>query len=512
MKKSLILCLSLFASSFAIGQFNGELDSTFGKNGVVVHDYNQQEDVISKAIFASNGKIYLGGYTFDNNDPNMLIMSLNADGSLNTSFGNNGAREIDYANGERDYLRDMVELSNGNILAVGSHGDFASSDRLIAVYKPDGSHDGTFNQSGYIIEGGNYSDGLTSCMALSNGNMLVAGYSSDAAGSDVLLAVYKPDGTLDNNFGFNGKLSMDYATNERITAIITASPTKFYAVSREDSKNLRVVCFDDQGNAINSFGSSGTKTIKFPNVVSLEASKLLLDSQGDIYIIGHTYYSPGTTDKALVIKLNSNGDLDSSYAVNGIFEATVGGGQSNLATDALFLNDGNLLIAGAIVKAGELLPMNFKLATDGTLIFNHGVQGVYSYKVSNQTNSYNAKLVQDNSGDIYSYVPLRFSNQFDFCLLKHKSGQPPLNLKEHSNRQHITAYPNPNSGECQLDLSAFETEVTDIQVFNMNGQVVMQLINPEPNQTIDLHSLPVGLYLLQARSKHQSAQIKIKKQ
>jgi len=73
---------------------DGTLDQTFGKRGVTVIEFpvqNPNGGVTALALaLQADGKAVLGGYVVDNSFSNFALARVNADGSVDSTFGNNG--------------------------------------------------------------------------------------------------------------------------------------------------------------------------------------------------------------------------------------------------------------------------------------------------------------------------------------------------------------------------------------------------------------------------------------
>jgi uncharacterized delta-60 repeat protein len=72
----------------------GEFDSTFGSNGVVVAAFGDDNDVAEAVTIAPDGKILVAGYITDFNIYGAIVR-YNSNGELDNSFGTNGVTLID---------------------------------------------------------------------------------------------------------------------------------------------------------------------------------------------------------------------------------------------------------------------------------------------------------------------------------------------------------------------------------------------------------------------------------
>lgn len=112
---------------------DGNLDTAFGVDGVVYFDTALGLDYRSAMTVQADGKIIIAGESNDNNAFNVL--RLNADGSFDTSFSDDGKLTIRVPQGEKNYAHSVVVQPDGKILIAGD---------VITRLNADGSLDTTF--------------------------------------------------------------------------------------------------------------------------------------------------------------------------------------------------------------------------------------------------------------------------------------------------------------------------------------------------------------------------------
>ncbi|RZI70163.1 MAG: calcium-binding protein [Pseudomonas sp.] len=112
---------------------DGNLDTAFGVDGVVYFDTALGLDYRSAMTVQADGKIIIAGESNDNTAFNVL--RLNADGSFDTSFSDDGKLTIRVPQGEKNYAHSVVVQPDGKILIAGD---------VITRLNADGSLDTTF--------------------------------------------------------------------------------------------------------------------------------------------------------------------------------------------------------------------------------------------------------------------------------------------------------------------------------------------------------------------------------
>lgn len=123
---------------------DGNLDTAFGVDGVVYFDAALGLDYRAAITVQADGKIIIAGESSDNTAFNVL--RLNADGSFDTSFSEDGKLTIQVPQGEKNYAHSAIVQPDGKILIAGD---------VITRLNADGSLDTTFgSQDGqYHLDG-----------------------------------------------------------------------------------------------------------------------------------------------------------------------------------------------------------------------------------------------------------------------------------------------------------------------------------------------------------------------
>src|ERR1044072_4095206 len=184
---------------------NGSLDMNFGKNGKV----DALLPIINDMAIQADGKILVAGYVSKGGtNTNFGLARYNSDGTPDVTFGANGVASTDFF-GFRDVINAIAIQPDGSIVAGGqttinpSHIDFG-----LARFKANGALDSTFGIGGIVntdMSGlaDDYED-IKDLVIQPDGYIVVTGGVNRRTGC----ARYKPNGTLDNGFGFGGKVKI----------------------------------------------------------------------------------------------------------------------------------------------------------------------------------------------------------------------------------------------------------------------------------------------------------------
>jgi uncharacterized delta-60 repeat protein len=193
---------------------NGTLDRRFGDGGSLRTTFGL--DTYAKAhglALQPDGKIVVSGELGNG----FIVARFHRDGSLDTSFGNNGGfQDLEpFAAGS---AYDVAVLPDSRILAAGAVAQSGGGTFGLARYLPDGSPDPAFGEDGGVrTEFGHprNSDGARALAVQPDGKIVVAGDSArQFSRSRFAVARYLPGGDLDPSFADGGKVRFGFPSVE----------------------------------------------------------------------------------------------------------------------------------------------------------------------------------------------------------------------------------------------------------------------------------------------------------
>jgi uncharacterized delta-60 repeat protein len=186
----------------------GDLDPTFGTGGIGITPLGSFDDFASAVALQPDGKIVVAGQSSSgSNNSDFALARYNPDGSLDASFGSGG--KITTAIGSRNAAYAVALQPDGKIIAAGFTYIVGDGDIALVRYNPDGSLDTTFGTGGTIRTSiGNSGEDVHGVALQPDGKIVAAGSSLTVNESDrdFTLVRYNPDGSLDINFGNEGKI------------------------------------------------------------------------------------------------------------------------------------------------------------------------------------------------------------------------------------------------------------------------------------------------------------------
>ncbi|WP_018615049.1 Ig-like domain-containing protein [Segetibacter koreensis] len=223
---------TVWNTSFAVARYNtdGSLDNTFGINGKQTTSFGSDFDVAFSIALQRNHKIVIAGHAVINSNLDFAVARYNQDGRLDKTFGNDGKQTTDFAS-TNDYVNSVAIQNDGKIIVGGSiyisDEDYNFS---LARYNSDGSLDNKFGNNGKLTTDFGYNDGIRTVRIEADGKIVVAGSSyngKELKGNDIAIARYNSNGSLDSGFGLNGKLTTDFGSYERADASVIFNNTLY---------------------------------------------------------------------------------------------------------------------------------------------------------------------------------------------------------------------------------------------------------------------------------------------
>lgn len=187
---------------------SGALDSTFGSGGIVITDIDSAFDECAALKIQSDGKIVVGGRTAVGNITAFVFVRYNSDGTLDPTFGSAGKAVVDFP-GLSAECNDIALQPDGRIVAAG----FSETPpaALLAQLNANGTVDITFGTNGRVITSGSTTlvENVHAMQLQPDGKILVVGDAEIGADREFGIARYRQNGAIDTSFGEGGRATVD---------------------------------------------------------------------------------------------------------------------------------------------------------------------------------------------------------------------------------------------------------------------------------------------------------------
>lgn len=413
---------------------SGQPDLSFGNAGITLVTVDASEFPLNLEL-APDGKILVSGSAYAGHTPNGpgdyrgFVVRLNSNGALDASFAQGG---IYHFTSPDSHFTNILFRSNGAILLCGNMG----YQSFVLQLLNNGTPDTQFANSGYFFFNTTAFQFLMwNVIQEADGSVVSVGYeSSDPDNPKLAYCKINAQGSYDLSFGHNGYLTLDMHTGQPMIP--------------ETLSQIRK-------------GSGGK------------------------------YYMGGYGSANVMLRVNANGLIDSTYGLNGVLS------HSYPYKDFVVQQDGKLILAGA----REFSDYNYgwaitRLNADGSIDPGFANGQSLGLDISPKNDYVQAlKIVNDQSlfvaGSSYT------NNVANATLAKIKLSNT-SGIGDKIYTKNIAVYPNPV--QQTLNLSA-EDRMEQVELVDMSGRLVQQYPNLHTQSTQISCNFPAGTYVLRVRFK-----------
>jgi uncharacterized delta-60 repeat protein len=366
---------------------DGILDPTFGTGGWAMMS-NVPLPVRALALQA-DGKILIVGDLYTPGLPGAAgIVRINADGSIDTTFGVAGLRRIEFPGSVIAYATAVEVLADGRI-AVTGHSP-GNTEAFLARLTTDGALDPSFGNAGLrMIDVAPETDRISTLAIQPDGRVVAGGIGHDTNADHVIAVRTLPNGDLDSSFASGGRFMgptvpgiSGYSKTSRVVlqpdgkALLLAELSRMFTAPGNPcvpgdfslpmlQSAVLLMRLDAQGNLDPSFGNMGVLVTTF-GALDAFGSDLALDAQGRILLTGLRRTSPSCTSyHPYVARLAPSGALDTSFGIAGISDMPGTGRYWDLAQLMMLPGDAILVAANTGDNRAPLATM--RLLGGGTM-------------------------------------------------------------------------------------------------------------------------------------------------
>ncbi|MHB1277439.1 MAG: NHL repeat-containing protein, partial [Bacteroidia bacterium] len=234
MKKLILLTLSVGYAYFSQAQKLGTVDSVYGNAGSLILDQGNAtyQEIVTGSTKGAQGDMYLCGYyvapSYD-----ALITHVNADGTPDDNFGNQGTVISDLTLGGNEVAMDIFRSNEGKLFVTGYYAGANDYDVFVIKLNPDGSFDETFGNGGVALFDFGADDEARKVAVRPDGKIVIAGHTDGGGDQDFFLLLLNTDASKVLSFGDQGLLNIGFATNtDHLTDLLVDANNAMYVGGR----------------------------------------------------------------------------------------------------------------------------------------------------------------------------------------------------------------------------------------------------------------------------------------
>ena len=484
----------------------GQIDSSFGLDGLVRHTFDQRNAGYGYTLLPS-GKIIAVGMQSDGNAGSQqfpFIARYKYDGQPDSTFAINGTYKINYL-GPAEFTS-VFQLDTGKLLCTNG--------RLMMRFDSLGAEDPTFGNNGVLMHP--VPSPLSfyyqaSSVMRSDGKIVSFSNAYTGVDNDKYVAqmCYNIDGLIDSTFGTNGfTIDYNFVVGTAPPRLVLQSDDKIVAIRQNINETAIILArYNTNGSLDTTFGSDG--------YLNIQSSRLVYVSSfsDDSFLIGVS--QSGVPIQ--YIRITANGIIDPSFTLNGsVYFQTMGNNGPSPQTGLSFGNN-EIVMAGCTSGANGSTAIAFAKFTTSTGIANITQTGnlldanVESsnytfqwYLDGNELEGANSSTFLVNANGLYTVVISNLAG----CESVDDFQVTGVGINEIENNT-ITVYPNPATNHLTIQFSNTLSPST-ISMYDVIGKRVFEKVISNTSSTqIDVSAFAKGTYNLQIVSKEGKSNHKI---
>ena len=330
---------------------DGSVDNSFGTNGILELDFGGTREDIEDMLRLPDGKILITAETKNSNDDyDFIVAKLNDDGSYDTTFGTNGVTVITFGATTDERPNKIITTPDDKIIVVGNAEGGVIWQTAIARLNTDGTLDTSFSDDGKnTLSITNRSDYLIGVDITSDGKILTVGgavFNGSNNGYFVIMR-YLNNGQLDTTFGTDGVITLNMLNGSCIARSVICLPDGRSLIAGHASgsgvqRSFAIIRIDATGNLDTTFGDNGIVSTVFPTDQS-QIFNMKLDENNNILAVGDVSTDTEATNFAAA-KYSFDGVIDTTFGTNGTISTDFFGSHDS-ARDFL-INQNKVTIVG----------------------------------------------------------------------------------------------------------------------------------------------------------------------
>lgn len=345
---------ALFALGTSTFAQAGTLDATFANAGKYVQDFGAQDNLTKVRVQADQKIVAVGTALSQAFAGQLLVVRLNPDGTLDNTFNGSGTLVITAFN--ESYAYDLFFQADGKIVVVGARADANFQFSMLALrLNADGTLDNSFGTGGFSEQEISTADDFAYAVTpLSNGQMILAGTAVDGSfNNQPVLVRLNADGSLDDTFGTNGVAALPVTNlDNKFWNVGLQSDGSIVASGQLDQGltgggqfnfDVLVARFTSGGQLDSGFGTGGT-VVKPISTELVESAFAMAIGTDDAIVLGGYTTQPDFSFDAFLMKLDADGADDLTFSTDGleIFDNAI----QDVFTGVALQPDGKVLACG----------------------------------------------------------------------------------------------------------------------------------------------------------------------
>jgi len=344
---------------------DGAIDPSFGTAGKVSTDIDGGSDQAFAVALQADGKIVVAGsHDLSPKGKSFAVVRYNADGSLDTAFGN-GGKVVTSFGSQSDTAYAVVVQPDGKIVA-GGHANTATRgvDFALARYETTGALDASFGNNGQVVTPVRALDSRDSIYALAlqttGGEVKIVAVGGEG---DFIITRYNANGSVDAGFWIGQQPDGVFGSVIGAARAVTVTPDNKIVVAGHIGHDFALLQLTEDGIADTSFGGGMGRVITPVSATNWdEAHAVVRQADGKLVVGGWVYAGGSSAGDFALARYNIDGTLDAGFGNSGITVTAVAPGLKADEGRALVLQADERVPTVRSVLAGSANDVNSDIA------------------------------------------------------------------------------------------------------------------------------------------------------
>jgi uncharacterized delta-60 repeat protein len=364
-------------------------DSTFGTNGKKIFTFFNNIDRSFGSVAQEDNKIVIVGLSRNNSTSyfELCFARFYPSGIIDSTFGTNGTTKVSLGNQMSiGGMTPKIKMDpDGKFVAINSGYGSSSQDIFICRLDTAGLPDATFNNNGSLFidmtGGGTWPDIVNAFDFDAYGNIYAVGATRNGGSpfdNDFAVVKVMNNGQLDPSFDTDGKKLFNPTSAAEFGRGLRVQPDGKIIIGGTAAGKMYLIRIDSTGNYDTSFNLTGKLQLTAVGS-STDMFDLTLDDSSRIVVGGVS------SSSAAVVRLNTDGSYDTTFAGTGRKLVLIGGTTSTLSSLAI---DSNNTIVFAGSNTATAAGLNFyiaRLTEAGVMDNTFNTNGYYSLAIGTGT-------------------------------------------------------------------------------------------------------------------------------
>jgi uncharacterized delta-60 repeat protein len=327
----------------------GSLDLSFSLDGKTTIPSLGETLVATDVAVQADGKTVVVGRSETPGVTQFAVARFNLDGSLDTSFGG-GVVRSPLGNLNTAFANAVAIAPGQKIVVVGNarvDNVVSESEMAIAVFNPNGSLDTTFSGDGkQTFDLGDFGDNTNRGHDVAvqlDGKIVVVGETFRGLDIDFFVIRMHPSGALDDSFDEDGKRTLALGGNDIAAAVKIGGDGSIYIAGEVDTEAPRAHWIRLTANGDTTLAQAA---FALPGRTETLVQDLVVLPSGKVVIAGHTVGLDGLHD-FFVARFNADGALDPTFGDGGSgFRVDNFGGDDTVGGMVISPSGGGVIVSG----------------------------------------------------------------------------------------------------------------------------------------------------------------------